>query len=210
MKRLVAVLALAMLATACDVSRDRGSRGASASASAAAAPSQAPPVRGRKWFVPTGPRLAILPGEGLGPIRLGASVETVERLMELPCDEKTPTLCRYVTRAVDFHLSDGKVEEATVHRKDRPAGKDRSGQQRQFGVFNGAMLMRRIVPGMLRHEIIDAMGEGSLGERVVDDRGYGTIEIRKFDGLRVEFDDVGERGVVIGALIVTRKAATDG
>jgi hypothetical protein len=36
--------------------------------------------------LPVGPQLAILPGEGIGPIRFGATQATIERLMEAKCD----------------------------------------------------------------------------------------------------------------------------
>ena len=60
--------------------------------------------------------MAIVAGQGVGAIRLGANLATVERLMEAPCDEKTPTLCRYVARAVEFRFGDsGKLERIVAH-----------------------------------------------------------------------------------------------
>src|SRR5262245_18834978 len=47
----------------------------------------APPaeVAPSSWPMPSGLRLAILAGKGVGPIRFGATVATIERLMDLPC-----------------------------------------------------------------------------------------------------------------------------
>src|SRR3954468_24171393 len=49
--------------------------------------------------LPEGPQLAIQAGQGVGPIRIGATVATIERLMEAPCEVKTESVCRYIRRA---------------------------------------------------------------------------------------------------------------
>ena len=104
-----------------------------AAADAAPTPPVAPPAR--SYPVPVGPRLAILAGQGVGAVRLGATVSTIERLMEAPCEVKTATLCRYATRAVEFELdAGGKTVRIRAHRAGRAAGGGAT-----YGVFNGAI-----------------------------------------------------------------------
>ena len=95
----------------------------------------------------------------MGAIRLGASLATVERLMELPCDEKTPTLCRYHARAVEFQFDgEGKLKRIIAHRQARRAG------DKTYGLFNGA------IPPDLMFGMIPAAIQQHLGppERVVE------------------------------------------
>ena len=76
-------------------------------------------------YCPKAPSLAIQAGQGVGPIRIGATVATIERLMEAPCEVKTESVCRYIRRAVEFDLDkNGFTERIVVHRHDRPAGPD--------------------------------------------------------------------------------------
>ena len=73
--------------------------------------------------------LAIQAGQGVGPIRIGATVATIERLMAAPCEVKTESVCRYIKRAVEFDLDkSGVTDRIVVHRHDRPAGPDAKGE----------------------------------------------------------------------------------
>ncbi len=78
-------------------------------------------------LMPTGPSLAIEAGKGVGAIRFGATVATIERLMEHRCEVLSENLCRYHTRGVDFHLVNGVLAKVHVQRAGRPAGNDMTG-----------------------------------------------------------------------------------
>src|SRR5262245_20660036 len=39
------------------------------------------PKASEPWHIPVGPKLAIVPGSGFGPIRFGAHLDTIERLI---------------------------------------------------------------------------------------------------------------------------------
>src|SRR5688572_23732600 len=106
------------------------------SASALAVQSAGPPP-GRDWPLPSGPMLAVFAGQGVGPIRVGATVATIQRHMALPCDVKTATHCRYIGRGVEFELKNGVTERIRAHRAGRAAGKDAAGVEREYGFFNG-------------------------------------------------------------------------
>ena len=99
-------------------------RTATASAGAAGerlkAPKASPP-----WRIPVGPTLLIMPGEGVGPIRFGARLETIERLIGEPCEQKRDEaggvlVCRYSAYATEFVLRDGVLKEIRAHRMGRP------------------------------------------------------------------------------------------
>lgn len=153
--------------------------------------------------LPTGPRLAILPGKGVGPIRIGATRATIERQMDRPCDVATETLCRYIGRAVDFHLTGGVVDKVVVHRRDRPAGKDRSGKEAVFGIFNGGfppdfeLMMKQKV-------IMDHLGPSLRQEQVTGDNPNHTVERHYYDGMTVEYDRYDNGQIVLGGVIIEK------
>ncbi|MBK7578610.1 MAG: hypothetical protein IPI67_00255 [Myxococcales bacterium] len=146
-------------------------------------PAASPTGSARSTYpVPTGPRLAIVAGQGVGAIRVGASVTTVERLMEAPCEEKTPTLCRYVGRAVEFELDGaGKVKRIRAHRQGRKVG------DKEYGVFNGA-IPPDLLFGMLPAAIQQYMGPP---ERVIENNEGAAPECfqqHAYKGIVLEYD----------------------
>ncbi|MBK8999303.1 MAG: hypothetical protein IPM35_26585 [Myxococcales bacterium] len=172
-------------------------------ASAASATAPAPATASAGWGegekfghggfpVASGPRLAIVAGQGVGAIRLGASVATVERLMAAPCDEKTPTLCRYVARAVEFELNDqGKVKRIRAHRQGRKAG------GRVYGLFNGA------IPPDLMFGMIPAAIQQYLGppEKVIENNEGAAPEAfaqHVYKGLVLEWDKLPNGRTALG------------
>jgi hypothetical protein len=176
-----------------------------AAPSAAAAPStvvvpESPPQPGlarTSWPVPTGPLFEIIPGKGLGPIRLGATVATIERLMELPCEIKTETLCRYLGRGADFVLKDGAAVEMRVYRRDRPT----TPAGAYFGVFNGRM-RNGVDFEELPFAVKEIMGAPKKVETVSDGGPAHTVEVHSYDGLRIEYDRLPNGNNVVGAFVI--------
>lgn len=151
----------------------------------------------------SGPRLAILPGKGVGPMRLGATRATIERHMARPCDVATETLCRYIGRAVDFHLSAGVVDKIVVHRRDRPAGKDKSGAEAVFGIFNGGFPPDFEV--MMKQKVImDHLGPALRQEKVQGDNPFHTLERHYYDGMTAEYDRYDNGQIVLGGVIIQK------
>ena len=146
-------------------------------------------------MIPVGPRLAILPGKGIGPIRFGATVATVERHMQNKCDVLTDRVCRYFAQAVEFELRSGKVVAARVHRPRRPAGKDSRGQARVYGVFNGG------IPPDVRFGMHVPGAQLTLGRprrvKQVSDELFGTREIHHYPGMTVEYDQVAGAPMIV-------------
>jgi hypothetical protein len=156
-------------------------------------PSPAPESSVRMTFpVASGPRLAIVAGQGVGAIRLGASLSTVERLMEAPCDEKSPTLCRYFARAVEFELNDqGKVKRIRAHRQGRKVG------DKAFGLFNGA-IPPDLVFGMIPAAIQQYMGPP---EKVLENNEGAAPEAFQqhvYKGITLEWDQLPNGRSVLG------------
>jgi len=176
-----------------------------ASAPAPVVNSSGPPV-GRNWPLPSGPMLAIFAGQGVGPIRIGATLPTIQRHMALPCDVKTPTHCRYIGRGVEFELKNGVTERIRVHRAGRAAGKDAAGVEREYGFFNGA------IPPDLRFGMTPAAIQEHLGppervEKIEPAVPNQTAERHFYPGLVVEYDRHTNGNLIMGGVVIEKKAS---
>jgi hypothetical protein len=164
--------------------------GASSAVSALAAKNAADAkeaARQRKWAMPSGPLLAVEAGGGVGAIRLGANVGTIERLMDKPCEVRTEELCRYITRGIDFHLDGGVTQWIHIQRAGRSAGVDFKGEPVEFGFFNGA------IPPDLRLGMVPAAIKQYLGppdriENVAQPNPNSTVARDYYPGLVIEYD----------------------
>ncbi|HEY4106672.1 MAG TPA: hypothetical protein VGM44_22380 [Polyangiaceae bacterium] len=153
--------------------------------------------------LPSGPRLAILAGTGVGPIRFGATTETIERLMEAPCEIKTVDKCRYIKRAIEFELKDGVVDRMVIHRHERPAGPDAAGRPRAYGFFNGGIppyLGFGMVPAALRKEL----GPPQSTETVTTPNDFNTVARDTYPGMVLEYDRYTNGNVILGGVILTK------
>jgi hypothetical protein len=160
-------------------------------------PAAAPEPPQRVWQIPNGPRLGILAGQGVGPIRIGATVATIERLMEAPCEFKTEEACRYVGRAVEFMLDKGVTREIRVHRRDRAT----TPKPRTFGVFNG-LFPQGAQFFMLPAAVHELIGKPKRIETVKDGGEWNTVEVHHYDGMRLEFDRMANGNLVLGGVII--------
>src|SRR5262245_37937034 len=101
-------IALAVACTGCVEKRSKDEEIAEALANRSARPERtARTARPRYEPIPipgSVPLLAVLAGQGAGPIRIGANVTQVERLMQHKCEIRTESVCRYVRYGVDFNL----------------------------------------------------------------------------------------------------------
>jgi hypothetical protein len=153
--------------------------------------------------LPEGPVLAIEAGKGVGPIRLGATVATIERLMAAPCEVKTVTVCRYILRAVEFELKNGVVERITVHRHERPAGPDARGVPQVYGFFNGG-IPPGVGLGMVPSAVQQILGPPQSVETVTAQNDNGTIQRATYPGMVLEFDRYKNGNVMLGAVIISK------
>lgn len=186
-----------------------GAPSASAQSSAALpTPSSEEEAFQAKYYAPgrypiaTGPKLAILPGEGVGPIRFGANIDTIQRLMELPCEVREENACRYIGRAVEFFLKDGVLSEIRIHRLNRFT----TPKPRIYGLFNGRFPSGANL-NMFKAAIVELMGPPMKVEQVTDGGENHTVEIDYYDGMRLEYDKLFNGNVVLGGIILTGPAS---
>ena len=161
-----------------------------------------PPLASPPWHIPVGPTLAILPGQGLGPIRFGAHLDTIERLIGEPCEEKTEeaghTLCRYSAQAVEFVLTNGEVTEIRAHRLGRPF---KPGTKADYGIFNGRFESGAAF-GMVPGGVQELLGKPKASRTVEGENPNHTVEIYEYDGATLEFDRISPQSVVLGGVIL--------
>jgi hypothetical protein len=160
----------------------------------------------RNWALPSGPVLAVLAGQGVGPIRIGATIATIERLMAAPCDVKTRDVCRYIGRAVEFQLENGAVKLIAVQRAGRPAGKDNAGRDAEYGFFHGA-IPPDLQLGMVPFAIQEHLGPPKSVERRDAPGAADRVEIHHYPGLRVEYDRIENGNLVAGAFVLFKEPA---
>ncbi|MET0409932.1 MAG: hypothetical protein ABW217_01485, partial [Polyangiaceae bacterium] len=202
----------------------------------AAAPAAATTVRARplppiastlpSWPVPGGIPLPILRGQGVGPIRFGARLDTIERLMGDPCDQQVPLgagaggaaaaapaagaggapaaapaelLCRYHSRAVEFELKGGVLVRIHVHRPARPFDPERG-----FGVYNGRFPEGAAL-GMFSFAVEETLGKPSRIEPRDGAAPYNTVELRHYPGMVLEYDRLPNKNVVLGGVVLTKR-----
>lgn len=188
----VVIFAAVQSLSGCD--NKSGSGKATGSAANATTPAPSSSVLGT-YLVPVGPRLAILAGQGVGPIRLGATVKTIERLMGKPCEVKTPTVCRYTTRAVEFELgADGKTVRIRVHRMGRDAGGGK-----KYGVFNGA-IPPDLQLGMTAKAVQEYLGPPQSVEQGSKGADPSTIVQHRYKGMILEYDQLPSGKAALGGV----------
>lgn len=180
---------------------------ASAPSVSASAPSSAAAiVKEDKLFrVPVGPAYTILPGEGIGPVRFGARLKTVERLMEGECTELTEhqgrQWCRYQPNAVDFGFEDDSLVEIHIHGIEREFVPGKGlGVDNIYGVFRGTFGNKAQL-GMYPQFI--EQGEPLRVEKVEPGR-FSTVEKHHYENMVLEFDKLKNGNVVLGGVVLTK------
>ncbi len=178
-----------------------------AAAGAAASGSPKAPFASDPWHIPVGPKLPIMPGQGLGPIRFGARLDTIERLMGEPCAEKREEpsgtlVCRYAAQAVEFYLEGGAVTKIHAHRLARPF---KPNSKADFGIFNGSFVEGAAF-GMLVAGAQESLGKPKAVRPVEGENAFSTIEVHEYDGFLLEYDRLGPERVVLGGVILTAPA----
>jgi hypothetical protein len=146
--------------------------------------------------------LAITPGKGFGPIRFGARIDTIERLIGEPCEERrddgAKSICRYSAQAVDFVLENGVVTQMRAHRLGRPF-KDTA--KPDYGIFNGSF-ENGLAFGMVPAAARELAGAPKSVRPVSDDNRFHTVEVHEYDGFRLEFDRISPDSVVLGGVVL--------
>lgn len=156
--------------------------------------------------MPLGPRLIVDPGKGIGAIRFGATVETVERHMDASCEIKTEDKCIYVRQAVEFAFEDGVVSGIRAYRRDRRV--NGTNEPQFYGTFRG-ILFPTIMLGLFRHVVIEEFGEPQKIEPLSGPDGQ--VERHTYDGVLFEYDKLENGNIVLAAIeVVPSKTAKPG
>ncbi len=125
-------------------------------------------------------------GKGIGPIRFGATVATVERLMGKPCTERSEARCAYPDRGVILELQDGVVAAIDVFRGGR-LRTDTADPEDVFNVFNGA-IPPDILPGMVPEAVQEALGNPERIEKLTATSATNTVERHYYEGGILDYD----------------------
>jgi hypothetical protein len=171
---------------------------------AAARPTPSPTPRASG--LPMGLRLAILAGQGLGPIRFGATVATIERLMQAKCEEVTDKVCRYITRGVEFELKSGVLARVRIHRPGRRVTAPGKHDSTTFGALN-AVIPPDIAVGMLPDAVQQKLGKPKKVEKVNAEGAHRTTERHTYDGLVLEYDESPTRKnqLILGGIVIVKR-----
>jgi hypothetical protein len=191
------------------------SAGGAAAAGAGGAPAQRPhlaagkvepPLASKPWHIPVGPNLSIVPNRGVGPIRFGAHLDTIERLMGEPCEDKRQegpqVTCRYAAQAVDFVLDESGLKQIRAHRLGRPFNPD---GKADYGIFNGHF-ESGVAFGMLDRGVREMIGAPRAVRSVQGDNPNHTVEEHDYDGFTLQFDRISPESVVLGGVIMNAPA----
>lgn len=175
----------------------QGQPSASASSHAVNSPPQ------RSFVMPAGPAFAIMAGEGLGPIRFGATVATVERLMEGKCEELTEKHCRYIKAGIEFELESGIVSGIVIYRHDRPV----DGSPGKSWGRTRCAIPPDITPRMVVGYVHSVLGKPQSHEMVKAANPNRTALREHYQGLDLEYDQ-GEytKELVLGSIRVLKLA----
>lgn len=189
------------------VGAGQGGVGATATASAGASGA---PVKGPKasppWRIPVGPNLPIMPGKGVGPIRFGARLDTIERLIGEPCEERREeaggaVVCRYSAHATELVLRGGVLSEIRAHRMGRPFKPE---PKLDFGIYNGRFESGAAL-GMLEAGVQEFLGKPKSVRKVDKpeaENPHLTVAVHEYDGFTLEYDQLGPERVVLGGVIL--------
>jgi hypothetical protein len=165
-----------------------------------------PPLASKPWRIPVGPNLPITPGKGLGPIRFGAHLDTIERLIGEPCEDKrqegAEVTCRYSAQAVDFVLGDDGLKQIRAHRLGRPFN---PGGKLDYGIFNGRF-ENGVAFGMLDRGVRELLGAPRSVLEVEGENPNHTVEVHEYDGVTLEFDRISPESVVLGGVVLNAPA----
>jgi hypothetical protein len=153
-----------------------------ASASVIGSTSAAPPRR--SFVVPAGPAFAIEAGIGMGPVRFGATVATIERLMEGKCEELTDKLCRYIKAGVEYELNDGVLAGMVVYRHDRPV----EGSPGKFWGRTRFAIPPDITPRVVVGYVHSILGNPESSEKLDGKNPNRTLLREQYPGLVLEYD----------------------
>lgn len=162
---------------------------------------QPPMIKPEQFAIPVGPKLMALPGRGLGPVRFGASLSTIERLIGATCTTKSETLCRYAPHAVEFLLEDGKLAEIRIQGDERPFPGGGGTPDNTYGIFNG-VLPPKVELGMYQHVVEEQIGAPLKTEQLDPPQGNTVLRLTYANNTVLEYDKLSNGNTVLAGIIL--------
>lgn len=192
------VLGVAVVTSGCKLKLNRSRESIEATSAPAVAMPPAPTAASRRTApiaataspVPTAssrhatPSFAVLPGEGLGPIRFGSTVATVERHMQAKCEQLTDKYCRYIGSGLELELTNGVVTGIVIHRYQRPVAGEPG---KTWGLFNGG-IPPKVFMMMVPEAVIEEIGKPQRSEVVAEENPNWTVQRDYYPGMVLEYD----------------------
>jgi hypothetical protein len=156
---------------------------------------------------PAGPDMLVYVGKGVGPLRFGAYVSTIVRLLRAPCDYLTETRCVQLDRALDLTLEDGVLAKIRVESPDhlpKGLGSKELGANagRAFGAFRG-MLEPKIVFGLHKHIVEQEYGKPKSEEKVELKGPTGLVARAHYDHIIFEYERIANGNTILSAFEMT-------
>ncbi len=145
-----------------------------------ASPSDAVPPLMRNAAFP------VLPGRGVGPVRLGATLATIERLMGQPCGQKDDGACRYLQYGLEFRLENGVTTSIVMHPLDTPANVTDMYGKSTWSHFRG-MAPGRVSLGLVPDAVIEGLGKPLQQQPIEPPSAEGYVLTMQYDGLVIDF-----------------------
>jgi hypothetical protein len=172
-----------------DSSKDQKQPGTTAASGAPSAAAESPKVVERRK--PSGPAFPVEAGVGLGPIRFGSTVATVERHMQTKCEELTERVCRFITSGIELELTNGAVSGMVINRLNRPVlpvdGGKPGSEERRWGAFEGG-IPPNVFMMMVPEAVIEQIGKPKKSEAVKEENPNWTVRRDYYDGMVLEYD----------------------
>jgi hypothetical protein len=171
----------------------------------AAAPAlKVPKVYPQQFAAPVGPPLAVLPGRGLGPLRFGASLGTVERLLGTSCTKKTTDgdveHCLLTSYGVEVELREGHVSRLRVHGSERKFPGENGAPAGSWGAFNGSF--KGAVLGMYAAVVAEQIGEPSSVQKLDPPEGATVMRHTYPHNTVLEYDKIANGNVVLASIVL--------
>jgi hypothetical protein len=123
-------------------------------------------------------------GAGLGPIRFGSTVATVERHMQTKCEELTDKYCRFISSGIELELTDGAVSGIVIHRFDRPVD---GNPKKLWGTFAGG-IPPKVLMTMVPEAVIEQLGKPKRTETIKEANPNWTVRRDTYDGMVLDYD----------------------
>lgn len=105
-------------------------------------------------------------------------------------------------------LENGVTKAVHIYRAGRPAGKDKAGNDAEYGFFNGA-IPPDLQLGMVPAAIEEHLGKPLRTERREQAGPAENVETHYYPGLTINYDRLENGNLVMAEIMVSKEAPAD-